>query len=94
MPREEAIMEYLKISQDLEMYGVSYFGKAINSYINRIIFYADTPKGKIFVLPKMSVGLSILTNCKAIFLTVHTVYTIDTSRNKSRKTINKPLTNP
>lgn len=25
MPREEAIMEYLKISQDLEMYGVSYF---------------------------------------------------------------------
>lgn len=27
MPREEAIMEYLKISQDLEMYGVSYFGK-------------------------------------------------------------------
>jgi len=25
MPRDEAIMEYLKISQDLEMYGVSYF---------------------------------------------------------------------
>ena len=25
MPREEAIMEYLKIAQDLEMYGVSYF---------------------------------------------------------------------
>jgi hypothetical protein len=25
MPREEAIMEYLKIAQDLEMCGVSYF---------------------------------------------------------------------
>ena len=29
MPREEAIMEYLKISQDLEMYGVSYFGMTV-----------------------------------------------------------------
>jgi len=26
MPREDAMMEYLKIAQDLEMYGVNYFG--------------------------------------------------------------------
>ncbi|UYV79256.1 RDX, partial [Cordylochernes scorpioides] len=26
MPRDEAMMEYLKIAQDLEMYGVNYFG--------------------------------------------------------------------
>nr|XP_042894484.1 radixin-like [Parasteatoda tepidariorum] len=25
MPREDAMMEYLKIAQDLEMYGVNYF---------------------------------------------------------------------
>ena len=34
--RDEAEMEYLKIAQDLEMYGVNYFQIKVNTYQNLI----------------------------------------------------------
>ena len=42
MMREDAMMEYLKIAQDLEMYGVNYFeikNKKGNILISRFFFY-------------------------------------------------------
>lgn len=41
MSRDEAEMEYLKIAQDLDMYGVNYFPILVSFF--RIIF---NPKGK------------------------------------------------
>ena len=30
MPREEAIIEYLKLAQESDMYGISYFGRHLD----------------------------------------------------------------
>ena len=46
MPREEAIMEYLKISQDLEMYGVSYFGMTKYLLDRELNFYSRNNEQK------------------------------------------------
>ena len=37
--RDEAEMEYLKIAQDLEMYGVSYFEIKVSLLINYLVRY-------------------------------------------------------
>lgn len=36
MSRDEAEMEYLKIAQDLDMYGVNYFPISVSLFINNI----------------------------------------------------------